>query len=510
MQKLVEDYEIKSIMIKQDLANDIEFDNTLKLFNYLPLYYILCKIHKNNLPNFINQTKQRIETKFKQFYNDSINLTYLDDIRRNIDNEIDLRELKKYGKYIPFKFFYIEKIDNKYFLKPHFPLIKEIFEDLIMKQTTSLFDGEIKYPGNVIGSFLELNIINNIKDNKINLDIDSFIKVDTITNFDALVEQDTKEFKNKNIFITQKNENAPNFDIAYLIGKNVQETKLVYIQVKKSYSTNRVDIKKMREIFDEKKKNISNILGFIPKDTNLIYISLINEKLKNAIIKHSSYKKAANKKVSELEKNLTSLVYSINQLNNFCVEFGIPLFYYNPKENLFYKKKLDNFISTGLDLNAKNDDVIYRFSYSFILEQIEKSKDDSKKINEKYKKFLKKKRKPTDKFSYDTGNFDIGIVLDFAKDYFNKILILNYIDLHKTHLDCIYENLTKNKAIIIIKIDNKKDLTINSFIYKDKLIKVNNNQLEFVKGKGLERDNDYLITIYFESISESLKKFLKC
>ena len=36
------------------------------------------------------------------------------------------------------------------------------------------------------------------------------------------------------------------------------------------------------------------------------------------------------------------------------------------------KKKLDNFISTGLDLNAKNDDVIYRFSYSFILEQIEK------------------------------------------------------------------------------------------------------------------------------------------
>ena len=508
MQKLVEDFEIKKIMIKQGLVNDLEFDNALKLFNYLPLYYILCKIHKNNLLNFINQTKQRIETKFNQFYNDSINLAYIDDIRRNIDNEIGLGELKKYGKYIPFKFFYIEKKDNKYFLKTHFPLIKEIFEDLIMKQTTKLFDGEIKYAGNVIGSLLELNIINNIKDNKIKLDIDSFIKVDTISNFDTLIEQDTKEFQNKNIFITQKNENGPNFDIAYLIGKNVQQTKLVYIQVKKSYSTNRVDIKKMREIFDKKKENISNILGFIPKDTNLIYISLINEKLKNAIIQHSNYKRAANKKVSELGKNITSLVYSINQLNNFCVEFGIPLFYYNPTDNLFYKKELDKFINTELDLNAKNDDIIYRFSHSFILEQIEKSKDISKKINDKYNEFLNKKRKPKDKFSYDTGNFDIGIVLNFAKDYFNKISLLNYIDLHKTHLDCIYENLTKNHAIIILKLDNKKGLIINSFIYKDKLIKVNNNNLVLVEGKGLERDSDYLITIYFESISESLNSFL--
>ena len=43
-----------------------------------------------------------------------------------------------------------------------------------MKQTVNLFDGEIRYDGNVIGSLMELNLIINIKNKNIPLDIDSF------------------------------------------------------------------------------------------------------------------------------------------------------------------------------------------------------------------------------------------------------------------------------------------------------------------------------------------------
>ena len=160
-------------------------------------------------------------------------MEYLDEIRKMINNETTKEKLKSYSQYIPFKYFYIEKINKKFYLRIHFPLVKEIWNNIIMKGTVELFDGEITYNGNVIGSLLELNLIINIKDKKIALDIDSFCEVDTISEFGNLIEKDTDNFSNKNIFITQKNQNGPHFDIAYLHGKNTDSPKLAFIQVKK-------------------------------------------------------------------------------------------------------------------------------------------------------------------------------------------------------------------------------------------------------------------------------------
>ena len=265
MKRLVDGTIIKRNIEKQNLTDEHKFNEIIRLFNYLPLYYTLCTQNKDNLDNFVEETKERLNDKIKIFYKHNINLQIMDKIRKMIDNEISAEDLKVYSEYIPFKYFYVENIEKKLFLRTHFPIINEVWNDIIMKETVQLFDGEIKYDGNVVGSLLELNIINNIKNKNIPLNIDSFIKVDAICNFDKIIEGGTSDFKNKNIFITQKNENAAYFDLAYLQGKNADNPKHAYIQVKKSLTKNKVNIQQMEQNFQENKKKLKIYLVLFQK-----------------------------------------------------------------------------------------------------------------------------------------------------------------------------------------------------------------------------------------------------
>ena len=512
IEKLVEDEQIKKYITKIKKQDDEEFNSALRLFNYLPLYYNLCKQPKIDIKNFIEETKERIRKKIEKLNNNNLNLIYMDEIRKMIDNEITIDKLNFYRLYIPFKYFYVEKINKIMILRTHFPLVQEVWNDIIMKETIELFDGEIEYNGNVIGSFLELNIISNIKKKNISLEIDSFIKVDTINNFGELIEKDTENFTNKNIFVTQKNQNGPNFDIAYIKGKNMDTQKLVYIQVKKSYSNNRVDKEKMHKIFEEKKKNFENILGFIPKELNLVYISLINTKIKKAILEHDIAKRDKFIKVSSLGDDINSIVYSVNQLNNFCLQNGIQIYYYEPKTHKFFIKENNNFQEFQLDLFRKNENEInVVFSHSYVLDNLVVNSKECDAINANYGDFLKKKRKDKEKkFFYKINNVDFGIIFDFAKEYFNNVTIKNFIDLQKVHLDCKFQNLSNKTAIICLKKSDeyKNKFKVCSFIYNYHFIDVVNETLIEKQNKIFDRDNDVLVIIKFETITESLRIFL--
>ena len=507
MPRLVNDCEIKTLIKKKNLTDNKIVDDILKLFNYLPLYYNLCEQKKDCLDIFIKETKDGIEKKIYKFNNKEINVQTLDQIRKMIGNEITISEINLYGEYIPFKYFNIENIDNKYYLRSHFPLINEIWEDIIMKETAELFDGEIKYDGNIIGSFLELNFINHIKSKKIGLDIDAFVKVDSIYNFEKIIEGDNDKFNNKNILITQKNEDAPYFDLAYLYRKDSGDSKLIYIQVKKSCTNNRINNIQMNDIFEEKKKNILNLFNIIPKEAYLVYITLINDKIKKTIIENSKVKNGLHKKVSDLGKDSNSLVYSINELNKFCTAYNIPLYYYEPKTQFFYIYKNNNFIKSDLNLMITNNNIDFDFSYSFILSELDKSKLKCAEINSQYSDYLQKKRKKA--FKYEINGFDMGIVFEFAKNYFNNIKIINYVDLHKTHLDCQFKNFTKSNAIICLKLTDQDKYDINAVILTDCMIKIKNDEFLVSKEIIFERDNDYLVAISFESIGDSLKSIIK-
>ena len=439
-------------------------------------------------------------------------MEYLDEIRKMINNETTKEKLKSYSQYIPFKYFYIEKINKKFFLRIHFPLVKEIWNNIIMKGTVELFDGEITYNGNVIGSLLELNLIINIKDKKIALDIDSFCEVDTISEFGNLIEKDTDNFSNKNIFITQKNQNGTHFDIAYLHGKNTDSPKLAFIQVKKSYSNNRVDLQQTNQLFKTNENNFLKLFGFIPKEINLIYITLINDKIKQAYIDHEEYKNDTTKKVSELGNDINSIVYSMNLLNNFCSRNYIQLYYYEPRTHSFYIKEKNSFIATKLDLFKEiKIKMPLIFSLSSLEIAFKENESLSTTINIEYKKYLNKKRNKPSSFTYKYNDFNFGILFDFAKDYFENVNIISFIDLHETHLDCQYLNyLTIKQAMIFLKLIKKNEYEVDSLIYNNHLFKKDNNELKLKNIIKLGRYNDFMVIIGFSSILDTLKMlFLK-
>lgn len=511
VQKLVNESEIKTDIKDKKMQDDKEFNDTLKLFSYLPLYYNLCR-HQKNLKLFKENTMQKIEKKISEFRKKKkIDLKFLDNIRKMIDNEITIEQLNIYGQYIPFKYFYIEKFDEKLILRTHFPLINDIWINIIMKETVGLFDGEIKYDGNVIGSLLELNIIINIKDKNIPLDIDSFCKVDTISGLNNIIEKDTDDLVNKNIFITQKNQNGPNFDLAYIKGKNQKTAKISYIQVKKSYSNNRVDFRTTMQIFEQKQKDFETSFGFIPEECNLIYISLINNKIRQAIISHDNYKKDKSKNINELGNDINSIVYSTNKLINFCNDNNIQLYFYEPSTNYFYEKEKDKFQKVELDLFKKIGKFFpFTVNYSYLDNIFQTNEKECLKINNEYHNyFLSKKRKKSDKFSYMIKELDLGTVFEFAKDYFKDVKIISFMDLRKyQYLNCDYYSLTKKQAMITIKVIGEKQYQIKSLIYNKQIFKNENDEFKLSPNK-LDEDSDFIVVISFDSILDKSKILFK-
>ena len=509
LERLVDIEEIKKNIKNINKQDDKVFNDNLQIFSFLPLYYDLCKQNIDNLEEFNEKTKKRIEEKILNINkNEKFNLTFFDNIRKMIDNEITKDDLQFYSKYIPFKYFYIEKNSTNLILRTHFQLVKDVWNTIIMNNTVDLFDGEIKYDGNVIGSLLELNLIINIKNKVIPLDVDNFVKVDTIANFGCIIESDTDNYQNKNIFITQNNQNGPSFDMAYIKGKNLNSPKLIFIQVKKSFSDNKVTKEGTKIIFEEKQNNFMNIFGFIPerKDINLVYITLFNNQIQQAILEHDYFKNHPNKKVSDLGNDINSTVYSVNRLHNFCKAGSILLYYYDPKSHLFYLKNENKFNNSELDLlkDIKNE-LNYDFNVNYLSVEYENNKMNIPSINLQYQTYLKNKRKRS--FSFEIDGFDFEIVFKFAETYFKNVKIINYIDLHKSHTDCQYYNLSKNEAIICLKMNAKNKYEVASFIYNEYFIKVEKNNLIKPINKGLDRDNDYLVGISFDSINEQLKKF---
>jgi len=512
VKRLVNTTQIKENIKKIKLENNKEFNDNLELFDFLPLYYSLCKRNKKNLNDFVEKTKGKIREKILKFnHGEKFNISYFDEIRKLIDNEITADELKTYSKYIPFKYFYIEQEGQKLILRTHFPLVREVWEKIVMDKTADLISGNFQYDGNVIGSILELNIISNIKNKNISLDIDCFIKVDSIYNFGTIVEKDTNNFENKDIFITQKNQNGPYFDIAFIKGKQVEAPILTFIQVKKGMTNNRIDKKQMYDKFEEKKKNFLNLFKFIPenKNINLIYISFINKEIQQIIKSHDKYKNDRSKKVSSLGKEITSKYYSFSQLNKFCVNNDIQIYYYDLEKHVFFVKDKENFIQTELNLSNKNQIKYLKYIYDTkcLDDQLISNMENSKDINKNYKSYLQKKRKEPP-FTYKIDDIDLGMVIKFAESYFENITILHYIDLRKAHIDIEYENLSKNQAIICLKKDKRNKFTIDSFIYQDYLISCKGENLEFGNNVKLGGDNDFLVAINFDTISESLKLLL--
>ena len=110
----------------------------LELFDFIPLYYSLILANKDNLDKFIEETKIKISDKIDKFFKSmdtEDNIIKMDEIRSKLDEQIDKTFFEEHKNYIPFKYFYVDTMlinfEKKAILKCYFPLIKEIWIEII-------------------------------------------------------------------------------------------------------------------------------------------------------------------------------------------------------------------------------------------------------------------------------------------------------------------------------------------------------------------------------------------
>ena len=145
--------------------------------------------------------------------------------------------------------------------------------------------------------------------------------------------------------------------MGYINGKEINKPKFAYIQVKKGHSNNKINLSNAKKRFNEVKSKFQILFNLEIEDCNLVYISIVNDKIKKALDTHNNYyKNDKNKKIDELGKEINSIVYSINSLENFCLENSLLLYYFNHNnDNFFFKDNNNGLTLVDLDL-FKNQD----------------------------------------------------------------------------------------------------------------------------------------------------------
>ena len=489
--RIISKEEMKDIIIED--MNEYNFLSfSFETFEYLPLYINLCIINKNNLGNFIENTKKKIESKIEEFFkNNEIKNNILDfeEIRQNIDIEISDEKAKQLSKYIPFKYFYfINNKNNTKIIKYYFPLIKEVWESLILEKSFILFNGDITtITGKVYGSIFELNLITYLTKNKENFDIDIIIMVDTIKELNKIIKSETNQYHNKNIFFIQNNENGPDYDCGYLMGKNVKSIKFCYIQIKKAFSSNLVNKYSCAQNFIKTKKNFKKLLNLIPEEIYLTYIGLINKNFINSNLNKSNS--------DELEK--------INKLFNFCEKKEISIIYYSPSDKVFYKKINNTYVLSKFELfENKNkmhlDSSNVDFNKFFKFNQ----KHYENKTLENYN-FLNKKRELNENYEFKYENYSISNyeIKEFLNIYINNPKILSYIEVIDDNI--IIPDIQEDNNILIGLVVYKNKLSIKYLIYKDKIYDIINSKYSNAE------DVKIYIFVFGTSVKYSLKQLFE-
>ena len=284
--------------------------------------------------------------------------------------------------------------------------------------------------------------------------------VDTIKGMNKIINSETNQYYNKNIFFIQNNENGPDYDCGYLTGKNVKNVKFCYIQIKKAFSSNLVNKYSCARNFIKIKENFKKLFNLIPEEIYLTYIGLINNYFIDLNLKKP--------KSNELDK--------INKLFNFCEKQEISIIYYSPSDKLFYKKINNTYVLSKFELfENKNkmhlDSSNVDFNKFFKINQ----KHYEKETLDNYK-FLNKKRELNENYEFKYENYSISHleIKEFLEKYINNPKILSYIEVIDDNI--IIPNIEEDNNILIGLVVNKNKLSIKYLIYKDKIYDIINSK----------------------------------
>ena len=509
-------------LIKKENLPDEKIDEDillyLQLFDYLPLYYSYINNNKN-IDEIKSKEKEHIIENMEKFFKKNSyedNLIQINEIRIKINEEIDKNFFQDYNHLIPFKYFYIEtkciNDQRKAFLRCHFPFIKEIWNEIIYNRTTKLFDGEINYTGKVIGSFLELNFVNQCKKGQFELDVDCFVELDTLLDMNKITDKNTSNFENKNILIIQKNECAPLFDVGFLRAKNTSSPEMSYIQIKKSSTDNKVRRLETNDIFQRNLNKFVQLFKIKPISCYLIYITLINNSIKKNITLFNQLKQKIDSNINLNDKSI-DMIKRINSLDKFCTQENIVLYYFNPSENKFYIRKDDRFTESKLNL-FKNISLVtesIKIEAEFLNKKKERQLGDNVDLILDYnKKIYSKYLKESDYLlEVQNNKIDLRNVIKFIKENCEEGIIKTFLILEKEN-ESTMRYYRKEKIIILCLCKNKNcEYIIKSVIYKDNIFDYKNIlKKKFIDSFEIDvKDYDLLVWIQFKKLTTRGKSY---
>ena len=420
-------------------------------FSNVPIYFYSIKdTNDNNLYQLVGDIKNNIISDIDKFYlKNRLSIEELSFIIKNYTEiKLSINEKKKgkmkrdlikqFIKILPIKFFSLDIEDEEIVdIAYYFNLAKTCFlEFLINKIFTLLEQPKFPIPERTIGDLLEAIIIENFKSNLVEK-FEQVCEVDSIWNMTYVRELDEEKVQQNNLLIIQKDDNAKNIDLGFLLKGET----LILVQCKKCLSQepkNYITIKKL--------ENYKNTLYNFFKTYFHCEIKIIKLLYMTGIY----FTNISNNEFKSWSGNN----YSYKTLEEITTKQNIPLVYYDVQQKKLYirnkdaQQKFECCSITGYNSLFYNETI-----YSFV--RIENEKEKIKEIIEGMKNQYEIQTINLFENSSIEKGTDCRIDKTIYQDYLKrKIIFDEIVSVKESDVSYIINN--NSDILTTFKIDKKK------------------------------------------------------
>ena len=456
-------FDMKEIINEDKSLSQNKKNMIINEFNCIPKYYYLIKnIEEKDLEKFRNEEIRNIRDKFEEFFLDNplsiegINLLVNYNYQFSLNGELENNIFEKIIKFLPFKYFIMNI--RKYIINYYFPLIEDIFNEILSQQSLIIFQSPVSsLKPSVIGDILEYNLTTDLSKNKFG-HFDYVCKIDSVYSLRQSSYSSFENLDKTNILLVQSNPYARYIDFGIINnGKD-----LILFQCKKALLKEPKNYVKFEDILRDK-----NYLARIFQEKFKIKIQNIYLLYITGI---SFYKEGGETKLK---------TWGINKKENFkilikmCKNGQCELLYYDVINKIIYQKIKDIYNPIG-DLIA----YVKQLRHYIIID--------------------KNSEKSIENFNQEKINFiDNKILLELSSNI--KPLNKNEDFFSEEEKEVLKKNNYLNKFTIVGKIQNPNDLELNAPVFigfkrtnkkylsfydknkKKKIIEISNNSIKEIE-----------------------------
>ena len=329
-------YKYYNILI--NISQNITSDKTLSEgkrkmivddFKSIPKFYYAIKALKDDeLDTYKNLQIEKITVSINEFFEETKGILERIDtlitLRGSFGQNLEKQQFQELLKILPFKYFTFDL--TNFTIDFSFPLVKDIFDDFLSDKICCFLKSPISsLKEGTIGDILELNLINDLKQNYF-CKFDQVIKVDSIWDLSKIISLGALD-ASRTILLLQENNEAKYIDFAILSNND----NLILYQCKKA-------LKKVPDSFITRQK-----IEYNKKDLKEKFLNLFKVSIKKIYLFYVTG-------ITFFKKNneLKSRTWGIDEKENFSSNIKIAnaakseLFYYDVvNRKIYFKNELN-------------------------------------------------------------------------------------------------------------------------------------------------------------------------